>query len=421
VINPVLNFCSNKLSSILLVFLPFFLITGPFLSDLSISIISLIFLIKSYYNKKIRSYYKNYFFYFFLCFWIYLLINTFVTFQNIDSLRVTFFYIRFIIFVVAIWYLLDVHKKIILYLFYSFLFCFCILIFDGFYQFLFKVNILGWELNSNNRVSSFFGEELVLGSYLSRLYPIFFATYIFSIKSKKNLFLYIVILVFVLTETLVFLSGERASFIYINLSAIFIFIMAKNFKAIRIISLCLSFLLIVVITQFDNSYKRRMFDNTFNQIGLNNNKINIFSMQHQAHYLAAFKIFKDNPIFGIGVKNFRFVCGDKKYNAAEACSSHPHNTYIQLLAETGMIRFIFILTLFISLFYLCCKHLYFSYKKKYLFNDFEVLLLSSILITLWPLVPTGNFFNNYLCIIYALPCGILFWSLDKNNKKINSV
>ena len=37
-----LNFFSNKLSPILLVLLPFFLITGPFLSDLSISAISLI-------------------------------------------------------------------------------------------------------------------------------------------------------------------------------------------------------------------------------------------------------------------------------------------------------------------------------------------------------------------------------------------
>jgi flagellar biosynthesis protein FlhB len=155
---------------------------------------------------------------------------------------------------------------------------------------------LGWELNSNNRVSSFFGEELVLGSYLSRLYPIFFATYIFSIKSKKNLFLYIVILVFVLTETLVFLSGERASFIYINLSAIFIFIMAKNFKAIRIISLCLSFLLIVVITQFDNSYKRRMFDNTFNQIGLNNNKIKLIIAINNKKKSFLYKIVKKNII-----------------------------------------------------------------------------------------------------------------------------
>jgi O-antigen ligase len=418
VINPIQNFCSNKLPSILLVLLPFFLITGPFLSDLSISAISLIFLIKSYYNEKLRSYYKNNFFYFFLFFWIYLLINTLVTFQNIDSLRISFFYIRFIVFVVATWYLLDINKKIILYLFYSFLFCFCILIFDGFYQFFFKVNIFGWEINFN-RISSFFGQELILGSYLSRLYPIFFATYIFSIKSKKNLYIYIVILVFVLTETLVFLSGERSSFIFINLSAIFIFIMAKNFKGIRTVSICLSLLLIVTITQFDNSYKRRLIDNTIDQIGLNSNKINIFSIQHQAHYLAAFKIFKDNPIFGIGVKNFRFVCKDKKYNAAWACSSHPHNTYIQLLAETGIIGFIFIFTLFIYFLYLCGKHLYFRFKKKkFLFKDSEIFLLSSILISLWPLVPTGNFFNNWLCIIYALPCGILFWSLNNNDNKL---
>ena len=41
-------------------------------------------------------------------------------------------------------------------------------------------------------------------------------------------------------------------------------------------------------------------------------------------------------------------------------------------------------------------------------------MLSAILISLWPFIPTGNFFNNWLCIIYFFPVG-LYLSEVKNN------
>jgi hypothetical protein len=60
------------------------------------------------------------------------------------------------------------------------------------------------------------------------------------------------------------------------------------------------------------------------------------------------------------------------------------------------------------------KHFYLKLiKKSIVFNDFEIALLSALLISLWPLVPTGNFFGNWISIIYYLPVGFLLFSLDK--------
>ena len=63
-----------------------------------------------------------------------------------------------------------------------------VLILDGFYQFYNGENILGWKL-IDTRISSFFKDELILGSYLSRMFPIFFALCIlnfdFFFKIKK--------------------------------------------------------------------------------------------------------------------------------------------------------------------------------------------------------------------------------------------
>jgi hypothetical protein len=40
-----------------------------------------------------------------------------------------------------------------------------------------------------------------------------------------------------------------------------------------------------------------------------------------------------------------------------------------------------------------------------------------VLISLWPLLPSGNFFGNWLNVIYYLPLGFIMYNL---NKKKNS-
>ena len=63
---------SINIASLLLLLLPFFLLTGPFLSDLSLVIISLIFLYNTF-SSKDYSYFQNSFFFIFIslyCFFI---------------------------------------------------------------------------------------------------------------------------------------------------------------------------------------------------------------------------------------------------------------------------------------------------------------------------------------------------------------
>ena len=83
---------------------------------------------------------------------------------------------------------------------------------------------------------------------------------------------------------------------------------------------------------------------------------------------------------------------------------------MQILSETGIIGFIFLLTVFI---YFCKKlleHTQLRIKGKYYFNDFEICILSGVAIYLWPIVPTGNVFNNWLTIIMLLNLPFLIWS-----------
>ena len=107
------------------------------------------------------------------------MVNSFFNNVNFSSIKISLSYIRYGIFVIAIIYVLNKDEKILKYFFYVLFFTFFLLVGDGFLQYLTGKNILGFEIVEANRISSFFHDELILGSYLSRLWPIFFGLSIF--------------------------------------------------------------------------------------------------------------------------------------------------------------------------------------------------------------------------------------------------
>ena len=48
---------------------------------------------------------------------------------------------------------------------------------------------------------------------------------------------------------------------------------------------------------------------------LENKKMYLFSVHHQRHYIAAWKIFKDHIYLGAGPKSFRVACKEPKYRS----------------------------------------------------------------------------------------------------------
>ena len=408
------NLIFFRIPVILFCLIPFFLITGPFLSDLSVSLISLLFLIYCV-KRNNFSYFNHNYFYFFLIFWIYLIFNTLINNFNLDSFKISFFYFRYGVFVIAIVTFLKEDYKFIKYFFYCIFICFTILVFDGFYQYFAGENILGWK--NSTRTSSLFGDEKILGSYISRLWPIFFGLTIFILKEKKKLSS-LIILIFILSETLIFLSGDRTAFFNINLSAIFVILFSQKLLKLRLITLLSSILILIIISFVNPTAKERIIDQTIVQMNLdsrdnveNESGIYIFSKEHTHHYITALKMFLDNKVLGVGVKNFRNFCNDEKYRISEvSCSTHPHNSYIQILSETGIVGFLFLLTILIYFCKYILKHFILKFKGKYYFNDFEICILSGIAIYLWPIVPTGNIFNNWLNIAMILNFPFLIWS-----------
>jgi O-antigen ligase len=414
------KFIFYSLPAFLFSLIPFFLITGPFLSDFVVSLISLLFLIYSFKHKNF-SYFKNKYFFIFLIFWFYLVFNSLINNLNLDSLKISFFYFRYGVFVIAITALLQVDDSFLKYFFYIIFICFVALILDGFYQYFVGENILGFK--KSERISSFFGDEWILGSYLSRIWPIFFGLSIFILKKKSKLF-FLFIIIFILSEALIFISGDRTAFFNINLSAIFIILFSKKLLKLRLFTLVASLILLSLISFINPTAKERVFDQTLNQMNLFNKmkndqeKLYIFSREHTHHYITAYRMYLDNKILGVGVKNFRKFCSDKKYIESESsCAPHPHNTYVQILSETGIIGFLFLIAVLIYFCIYIFKHLILKIKNNHYFTDFEICILSGIAIYLWPFAPTGNVFSNWLNIAMILNLPLLIWSKNQLSLK----
>jgi O-antigen ligase len=129
--------------------------------------------------------------------------------------------------------------------------------------------------------------------------------------------------------------------------------------------------------------------------------------------MSAYAIFKDNFFFGVGLKNYRVHCFKSQYNLYEdSCSTHPHNIPIQFLAETGIFGFLFY---FFSFFYLIKNLSLFIFRKSYAGQkkNYLNLMLIPLLINLFPFLPSGNFFHNWLSVITYLPLAFYLFAINK--------
>ncbi len=399
----------------LLLCIPLFLISGPFLTDLIVVIFSIFFLVnfqKFVFEKKFK-----YFLVTFIIFYILINISSFLSDHIIISLKSSFFYFRFIFFAIVIAILIQNLRnnfkflKLFNNLFFAIITFFFI---DSLFQFVYGNNLFGQSVVGQlekERVSSVFGKELILGSFISKIMFIFLGLFNLQNKLIKNKYYnYKTIYIISLCILIILMSGERAALVMSLLGTLIYLIITKNFKTILII-----FTIIIVffsIINLSKDSKKRyllkykvLYDTIFvyKQLG---------SSTHVNHFKTAFKMYEDKKLFGHGIKSFRNKCNLEKYSGkTTSCSTHPHNYYIQVLASTGTLTFICLSILFLFLthqLFICLKK---SYIKNYLDKEKISYLISSFL-AIFPLTTTGSFFNNWISATIFLSFGFLVSTYD---------
>ena len=126
-----------------------------------------------------------------------------------------------------------------------------------------------------------------------------------------------------------------------------------------------------------------------------------------------YETWKLNKFIGGGIKTFRYYCHLRENidkNSDFICNMHPHNYYLEILTETGLVG----LFLCISIFSII---LYISFLKKYFIasplqkNNVIVPFIFLFLTEIFPLKSTGSFFTTgnttYLFLILAILIGLV--------------
>ena len=438
------NFSIIKLLFVLSLSIPILLTTGPFLPDLFLTISIFIFIIYLIKENKIYLIVKKKFFIFFFIFWLFLLLCS--ALGNIDNYSVSFKsslpYLRFGIFVVLFGYLsqnfIDFKQKLIISTIVAIIICTISgayqslsVRFELFYEIIQMYNTFSKEdfdyhwgtlgPTKMNRISLPFSDWMVAGSLMMRLFPI--ALMFIILKNHLTIKEKILFNIFFISSSLVILmSGERASIILFIFEILILLILSRKLRNYLKISLIISLIFSSVIISFDPISKGRLIGQTINNLKGSSSQIKknyLISEHHEKHFIGAWKIFVDNKIFGSGLKGYRFECyNNPKYSTDKEiiCSSHPHNHVMQFISELGIIGLILYSLLFI---YLSLKLLSYFFKvniKKISLSkqqEIKMFAFVALFITFWPLTTSGNFFNNWLSIIYFLP---IFFILERNKE-----
>jgi O-antigen ligase len=437
------NHLSSKVLTLTLFAIPISITIGIAAVEVLSFIIILFFLINI--KNLDFKFDKKIIFLFFLAFYYailaYLKIDT--TLNIKDDLRYSsFFYFRYVLISLSILFLLDrINSSNKVIVFSVLIFCSLIML-DAWLQFFSGRNLLGYEI-IKNRISGVFGDDLILGSFLARVLPfLVWLIFFFKIDIEKN---YNFLLIFISSCFItVYLSSERTSLILLLFTIILFYFFIKDLRKLLLKSIIICIISVIVIYisnlgKYDPT--NRIIIKTFNQItnykfveedldnvptevyekvlnrkksNLYNERLLIFSLDHTQHYILAYKLFTENPYFGVGPKGFRNYCRKVSYDPDVGfCSSHPHNIIAQLLSETGIVGIsLFLIAYFFVITKLVMTKLKDTVNLKQSSYQFYIISIA-IIINLFPLLPSGNYFNNWFCILTFYYVGLYLFTYKK--------
>jgi O-antigen ligase len=288
---------------------------------------------------------------------------------------------------------------------------------DIIYQLVFGYDIFGYKA-IQRRLSGPFGDELIAGSFIQRfsLFSLFLVPVFFKFKKNytKYIFTFALICLFLVS---IILSGNRIPLVFFILSIFGIIIFEKKLRKLLLPFTFITVSIIFLAYNLSENYRNHLlsFKVKTSQILMPLSSKNLLTAKDEKNYenykfytfeykgqkykmtnshLKEFKTgymtWLDKKIFGGGIKSFKINCPKAQ---TTNCGSHPHNYYLEILSNLGLVGFVIIFILFSLIFFKTFIVKYFknsNLNNYHLITPFIFLFFSEV----FPIKSTGSFFST---------------------------
>ncbi len=411
----------------IIIILPISLVFSNFFSEILILIlvVAFLFIVK---KDELINIINNKIIISILILYLFLVINYFLNIYRDPDFGRSFFFIRFVLYVISLSYFLNkdyVNSKKIFFYWGIITLIICI---DLQIQNILGKNIFGYEsIKQGNliRLGGFLNDELKISYLINNFFVISLGSYFFYNKKNNKNFLILIIAFILIVLFSVYSTAERANFLCLLIFISSFLIFSKyRFYFLSIIIILIPIIFINISDLKSNEKIKRMFlDNAKlikKNISLKSdiNKKFLYKENHYfSHYSTAWQIAKEYPLTGVGLKNFRNFCTKKIYQEKihpsfrdRNCSTHPHNLFFEIISELGFFGFVVFMSIFGYFFYISIKNS-FKFKNIFLFGNTIFLMTYFI-----PLLPRGSFFSNWNAMLFWTVFAISVYLINKDTK-----
>jgi O-antigen ligase len=412
-------FKNNKIPLILIALIPIGLLISSGVSEL-LSILLVIFYISFLIYKKDYSIINNLYFKLLLTLWLYLILNS-ILFSQVYvtseySLR-SIGFIKYILLIFSFKFYLKKNKNFEFILLF-WIFIIVIVAFDIFFESYNGKNILGFVSSHETRIASFLKEELKIGHFMLGFSFLTTGYLFYKSQNRSILFLLLSYLFIIILIISLYLTGERSNAIR-GLFCLTLFFIFGNKKILKYkyFFFILTIFSLIILYNLSERIQIRFNGQIVNPIKNNGIVKTLKDSQYGAHYDTAIQIFKSYPLLGVGNKNFRNECQKTEYFNAklsltnERCATHPHQIYLELLSEHGLLGTLIILFIIFFILYRNVK----IYKKNK--NPIHLASILFVLQTFLPLIPSGSFFVSWTATVFWINFSIMMIFCDIKNLK----
>ena len=404
---------------ILLLISPLILILRPVVINFFCILLTFLFLYELVKKKNLDILKNETWIYFFLLFIIYNILRGFFAIDAPLAVTKAISFFKFIGLTLFIFLCVPVTKNLnsIIKFWVILLILVCI---DTLFQYYSGKDFFGFS-NIDKRLTGPFGTEQIVGAYLAYISIPVIAYYSSKIKNFNFHNKLLLFSIYLLLLSTIALSGERLGLIIFLSASILIFF--SNLKLKSFIILLILIINILLIYYYLDSHFNLRINEFFNTIY--NFKDSPWGKLYHTGYLT----FKSNIFFGVGLKNYNIFCEtqlkDSLINLQNAyeCSTHPHNFYIEILSESGIIGFLLLFFTF-WFFFLSIINKIKKLKDNKIFLEYKSLLYGNILILLiyfFPIKTSGRFFTTWNGFFFWFSLGVVLLiakEIYKKNKQI---